>query len=120
MLKVASSHSNDPDSLAAVSEVLAQCQITLAGQSPQAGLLLEQIHAVFPQLELIGGTTDGEMSSVLEFQQDSLTLIFFCSDEIKFRAAAKLHLALSLQLGVTAHESLTTSTVSILQGLEAA
>lgn len=150
MLKVAIGHSNDPDSLAAVSEVLAQCQMTLAGQSPQAGLLfaavdfnhhlvLEQIHAVFPQLELIGGTTDGEISSVLEFQQDSLTLILFCSDEIEFRAAvgrnvsqnpaaiasstataAKLHLALPLQLCIALPESLTTSTVSILQGLEAA
>lgn len=148
MLKVAVGHSNDPDSLEAVNEVLAQCQSALAGETPQAGLLfaaldfdhdlvLKRINQVFPQIELIGGTTDGEISSVLEFQQDSLTLILFCSDEIEIRAAvgrnvsqnpeaiaqqaaetAKKSLVLPLQFCIAVPESLTTSAVSILQGLE--
>jgi len=150
MLKVAIGHSSDPDSLEAVKEVIQQCQSTLADQTPQAGLLfaaidfdhhliLQQINEAFPKIELIGGTTDGEISSVLEFQQDSLTLMLFCADDIEFRASigrnvsqnpeaiarqaveiAKHHLTLPIQLCITVPESLTTSTVSILQGLKAA
>lgn len=149
MLKVAIGHSNDPDSLEAVKEVLQQCQDTLV-QTPQAGLLfaaidfdhhliLEQINAVFPDIELIGCTTDGEISSLLEFQQDSLTLILFCGDDIEFKAAvgrnvsqnpqvialqaaetAKHDLTFPIQFCLTVPESLTTSTVSILQGLQTA
>jgi hypothetical protein len=96
MLKVAVGHSNDPDSQSAIDEVLEQCISSLAGEIPKAGLLfaaidfdhaliLQRIHQAFPDIELIGGTTDGEISSVLEFQQDSLTLMVFCSDEIEIR-----------------------------------
>jgi hypothetical protein len=149
MFKVAIGHSNDPDSLEAVKEVIQQCQSTLA-QTPQAGLLfaaidfdhrliLQQINEAFPKIELIGGTTDGEISSILEFQQDSLTLMLFCGDDIEFRAAvgrnvsqnpeaiatqavatAKHDLTLPVQFCIAIPESLTTSTVSILQGLKAA
>jgi hypothetical protein len=67
------------------------------GETPKAGILfaaidfehsliLQRIHQVFPGIELIGGTTDGEISSVLEFQQDSLTLMVFCSDDIEIKA----------------------------------
>ncbi|MGB7414772.1 MAG: hypothetical protein WA902_11250, partial [Thermosynechococcaceae cyanobacterium] len=70
MLKIAVGHSNDPDSAEAVNEVIAQCQADLAGQPPQAGILcaafdfdhaliLERLNHAFPDLELIGGTTDG-------------------------------------------------------------
>lgn len=97
MFKVAIGHSNDPDSLEAIAEVVEQCLHSLAGEIPQAGLLfaaidfehsliLEQIYQQFPQLELIGGTTDGELSSTLGFQEDSLTLMLFCSDEIEIHA----------------------------------
>jgi hypothetical protein len=98
MFKVAVGHSNDPDSLEAIDEILEQCQQTLDGEIPQAGILfaaidfdhsliLQRINETFPNIELIGGTTDGEVSSILEFQQDSLTLMLFCSDEIEIRAA---------------------------------
>jgi hypothetical protein len=97
MLKVAVGHSNDPDSQSAIDEVLEQCISSLAGETPKAGILfaaidfehsliLQRIHQVFPGIELIGGTTDGEISSVLEFQQDSLTLMVFCSDDIEIKA----------------------------------
>ena len=49
-------------------------------------LILQVINQVFPELELIGCTTDGEMSSILGFQQDSLTLMLFCSDTIEIHA----------------------------------
>jgi hypothetical protein len=97
MFKVVVGHSDDPDSQTAVEEVLDQCQHDLTGDRPQAGLLfaaidfehdliLKQIAQVFPDLELIGCTTDGEISSKLGFQQDSLTLMLFCSDTVTIRA----------------------------------
>jgi hypothetical protein len=78
MLKFAVGHSNDPDSQAAVSEVLEQIRLALAGIPPKVGILftaidfdhaliLHQIVEAFPEIDLIGGTTDGEMSSVLGF-----------------------------------------------------
>jgi hypothetical protein len=150
MLKVAVGHSNDPDSLEAVNEVLTQCQETLEGlegANPKAGvlfaaidfdhqLIVDCVNAVFPGIELIGGTTDGEVSSILGFQQDSLTLMLFCAEDIEFCAAvgrnvsqapleiaqqtaerAKQQLLSPLKLCITTPESLTTSASSILDGL---
>jgi hypothetical protein len=97
MFKVCVGHSNDPDSRAAIAEVLEQCQQSLAGEMPQAAMLLmaidfdypmilAEIQAAFPGIELIGGTTNGEISSVLEFQEDSLSLMVFCADRVEIRA----------------------------------
>jgi hypothetical protein len=150
MFKIVVGHSNDPDSLAAVEEVIQQCNNSLTGDIPQAGILftaidfdhpliLQQIYQAFPGIELIGGTTDGEISSVLEFQQDSITLMLFCSDEIEIFAGvgqkvsldpivatrqaveqAKAKTTKVPQLCLTHPESLTTSGVSILNGLKLA
>lgn len=150
MFKIVVGHSNDPDSLAAVEEVIQQCNKSLTGDLPQAGILftaidfdhpliLQQIYQAFPGIELIGGTTDGEISSVLEFQQDSITLMLFCSDEIEIFAGvgqkvsldpivatrqaveqAKAKTTKVPQLCLTHPESLTTSGVSILNGLKLA
>lgn len=147
MLKIAVGHSNDPDSIEAIREVLTQCQDTLRGECPVAGILfaavdfnhqliLDTIAAEFPDLDLIGGTTDGEMSSILGFQQDSLTLMLFCSSEIEIRAAvayqvsqnpsgvaeaavvrAKDQLTQPLKFCIAIPESLTTNTSAILTGL---
>jgi hypothetical protein len=97
MFKVVVGHSDDPDSQGAVEEVLEQCLSSLAGDLPKAGLLfaainfdhaliLQEINQVFPDLELVGCTTDGEISSLLGFQQDSLTLTLFCSDAVEIHA----------------------------------
>lgn len=70
MFKAVVGHSNDPDSLSAVEEVLQQCASSLAGDILKAGiifaaidfdhsLILQQIDRAFPGIELIGGTTDG-------------------------------------------------------------
>lgn len=97
MLKMILGHSDDPDSQGAIEEVLEQCIRELAGMLPKAGLLfaaidfdhaliLEKINQTFPDLQLIGCTTDGEISSILGFQQDSLTLTLFCSDTVEIYA----------------------------------
>jgi hypothetical protein len=147
MLKIAVGHSNDPDSWEAILEVLEQCQQTLDGNIPQAGILfaafdfdhaliLSCINKSFPDIELIGGTADGELSSILEFQQDSLTLMLFCSDEVEIRAAvgrnvsqdpvaiahqavetAKNLLKTPPRFCISIPESLTTSATALLEGL---
>ena len=97
MFKVVVGHSDDPDSQSAIESVLEKCLEDLTHIVPQAGILfaaidfehaliLKQIQQVFPDLELIGCTTDGEMSSQLGFQQDSLTLMLFCSDTVQIKA----------------------------------
>ncbi|MEH1865682.1 MAG: FIST N-terminal domain-containing protein [Nostoc sp.] len=150
MFKTAVGHSNDPDSLSAIEEVLQQCVSSLGEDIPKAGILfsaidfehsliLQQIDQVFPGIELIGGTTDGEISSVLEFQQDSITLMLFCSDEVEIHAGvgrkvssdpiavtkqaveqARAKSTQTPRLCLTHPESLTISGVSILNGLKLA
>jgi hypothetical protein len=150
MLKTAVGHSNDPDSLEAIVEVLAQCQQVLDGEIPQAGLLfasrdfdhqliLNHINQAFPGIELIGGTSDGEISSILEFQLDSLVLLLFSSNKIEFKAAvgrrvsqapqqvaaqaaidAQAHMQSEAKLCITTPESLTTNSSDIVRGLTAA
>jgi len=144
MMKVAVGHCNDPDSPAAITEILEQCSSTLAGLKPQAGILfaaidfehaliLYQIDQAFPDIELIGGTTDGELSSLMGFQQDSLTLMLFCADDLEIRAG--IGRAVSKDPGIATQQAvtqacstlsltpklcLTTSATLILEGLKLA
>lgn len=150
MLKVAIGHSEDVDSLDAAQEVLAQCKKTLKDLSPQSGILysafefehqviLDEINRTYPDIELIGCTTDGEISSVSGFLEDSITLILFYSDEIQIKAGigrnisqnldsaiinaveeAKSGIDKDIKFCVTLPESLTLSGVSILEGLKGA
>ena len=97
MLQVVVGHSADPESQDAIDEIIEQCRESLANVEPQAGILfagldfdyeliLAEITQTFPGIELIGCTTDGEVSSVLGFQQGSLTLMLFCSDTVTIKA----------------------------------
>ncbi|OKH54707.1 hypothetical protein NIES2101_05925 [Calothrix sp. HK-06] len=73
MFKVVVGHSDDPDSRSAIREVLRSGVEDLQGMAPKAGILLaasdfehslilDQINRVFSGIELIGGTTAGEIS----------------------------------------------------------
>lgn len=97
MFKVAVAHSLELDSTEAVAEVLEQCREELGILKPQAGLLftgidhdfqiiLDEINGAYPDIELIGCTTDGEISSVYGYADDSVTFMVFCSDELTFKA----------------------------------
>lgn len=97
MFKAVVGHSTDVDSEDAIAEIIAQCNSQLSNQAPQAGILLaaidfdyelilNQIQSAFPGIQLIGCTTDGELSSVYGFQEDSITLILFWSDTVTIRA----------------------------------
>ncbi len=147
MLKTAVGHSNDPDAASAIADVLAQCHLALADHRPQAGILLaavdfdhglilHRIQQTWPGIDIIGCTADGEVSSTLGFQQDSILLTLFCSDVLEIRAGLGRHLAQSPlaaaqeaveqarsdrppQLCLTVPESLTTSGVAIINSLKA-
>ncbi|MDR3560698.1 MAG: FIST N-terminal domain-containing protein [Negativicutes bacterium] len=90
-------HSEDVLTAQAVKEVLDQVKARLSVVQPRAGLLfcsvdfdhaliLSEIQAAFPGMELTGCTTDGELSSVMGFNEDSLTLMVFVSDTVEMRA----------------------------------
>jgi hypothetical protein len=148
MLKVAVGHSDDADAAYEIADAVTQCQTALAGQQPQAGILLSavdfdyeamlaHIYETYPALQLIGGTTDGEVSSQLGFQQDSVVLVLFASDTVTIQAglglsasqdpleAAQQAVAQARQgqtdrpvLGLTVAESLHLNSVSILESLQ--
>ena len=90
-------HSEDIDTEGALNEIVEQCQKKLGERQPKAGIIfsardlehdhiLEGIDDAWPGLELIGCTTDGEISSELGFREDSITLVLFGSDRIEFAA----------------------------------
>lgn len=82
-------HSQATDPQAAVSEVLAQCRQALQGRSPGAGVfhtscmdcdhaaLLALLDQAFPEAAIVGCTTDGEVSSRVDFALQSFCLILF-------------------------------------------
>jgi hypothetical protein len=122
MFKAFVGHSNDPDSEGAIDDVLQQCQDSLNGQMPQAGILvaasdfdhaliMAQIQDVFPGIELIGTTSNGEVSSVLGFQEDSLTLMVFCSDQVEIRAG--LGRGATKDLTAAVNESIAMATAKL-------
>lgn len=97
MLEVLVGQSEDVDEQEAIAEVLAQIQEGLQGRAPTAGILfcsvdlqhqeiLGGLLRAFPDIELIGCTTDGEISSQCGFTDDSVALLVFVSDTIEMRA----------------------------------
>jgi hypothetical protein len=93
MFRMAVGHSDDIDPDAALEAVFAGCDAALAGATPKAGLLLaawEADHQAllaavrrrYPDIEIAGSSTAGEMTSVLGFQQDSIALALFASDAV--------------------------------------
>lgn len=94
-LFTAVAHSIELDSLLAVTELIESCEHQLGNRNPIAGLLyasidsnhqliLNKLYEKWPDLQLIGCTTDGEFSSQSEYVEDSLILTLFSSNEVKF------------------------------------
>ena len=146
MLKVAVGHSNHPDSLLAIQDAIAQCQNTLAGMNPQAGLIfmavdfdyslvLQELQTAFPGIEVVGCSSNGELSDHLGFQQDSIALTLFCSDTLTIKAGVGRNVSKDAiaaaqeaiqqarcdappQLCLTVPESLTANGTEMLQALQ--
>ncbi|MBI4815565.1 MAG: FIST C-terminal domain-containing protein [Deltaproteobacteria bacterium] len=97
MFRCAVGHSDDVDTIDAVLGALGVCEKRLEGATPSAGLVfcgidydhqevLRQIRSRYPALELIGCTTDGEVSSDLAFTHESVLVVLFASDVVQFRS----------------------------------
>ncbi len=99
MFRVVVGHSEDVLAREATCEVIDQVKASLAGAEPQAGILfcsidyehaviLSTIREAFPAIQLVGCTTDGELSSEMGFTEDSLILMVFASDTVEISAGA--------------------------------
>jgi hypothetical protein len=93
MLRMAVGHSDELEVEDAVENVLRQCAETLDELEPKAGLLfstheadpvsvVSAVREAHPRIELVGSTSAAELSSVLGFQEGSVTLALFVSDSV--------------------------------------
>ncbi len=148
-MRVSVGHSNDPLSRVAMEEVLSQAREGLGGVAPFAGVLftaldvdhlgvLAAIQEAYPGLPVVGCTSDGELSSHLQFQEDSIALMLFASASVVAAsglgqdlsadpaAACQAAVAEAMRDGdapslcLAFPESLTASAVSVVQALQAA
>ena len=147
MFKVAIAHSIELDSQDAIKEVLEQCHEQLVDLMPQAGILftgidhdfkliLDRINEMYSGIKLIGCTTDGELSSVHGYTDDSIALMLLCSDKLFFKTgvadgiskettvnikkaveSVKLKLDQDPKLCITTPSGLTASGDNIVEGL---
>lgn len=96
-LTVAVAQSDDVDTIDAVAEIIEACEQQLGGLTPKGGLLfaaldydhkdmLAALLERWPDLQLIGGTSDGEMASAQGYLEDSMTLVLFASETLRFSA----------------------------------
>lgn len=97
-MRLAVGHSDDPDSEGAVSDVLQQIEEEIgqrrlialslyACKNLDHAAVVAKIRARFPDVPLVGCSTDGECSSVLCFSEDSLVLTAFLSDRLEAHSA---------------------------------
>ena len=99
MLETVYSVSDDLDPLNGVRRVVADCREQLGSRRPAAGLfftscmeadyvrMMAEIRGTFPDIELIGCTTDGEITPGRGFTEDSSALLLLVSEDICFAAA---------------------------------
>ena len=123
MLSVGIGHSADIDLDRALAEVIGRARAGLGAVPPRCGLLfvadsldlavvLSSLQQAFPGVPLVGCTSAGEASSGLGFQDDSILLILFGSEDLVAAtalgrapaedpqgAAAEAHAEISRQLG---------------------
>ncbi len=96
-MQVAVAQSDDIDTEDAVAEVIATCEAQLGGATPKAGLvfaaidydhryILAALRERWPGIQLIGGTSDGELASDQGYLEDSITLVLFASESLSFSA----------------------------------
>ena len=87
MLDVAIGHSADIDLERAIAEVVAQARRELGEASAKAGILFVANNLDLKGVSLIGCSSAGEASSKLGFQDDSILLILFASQDLAIATA---------------------------------
>jgi hypothetical protein len=97
MFEIAVGYSEELEAEFAAEEIIEQCKESFKDQQPDAGLLfttidiehqeiLNAIIKTWPDIHLIGCTTDGEISSSKGFMEDSTQLMLISSDEVDITA----------------------------------
>lgn len=149
MIELVVVHNEDPDTAPAVAGLVEEARVRCGGRPVRAAVLFAGIdhdHAAavagivdaFPGVQLIGCTTDGELSSVAGFCEDSLLLLLFVGEGFEAAAAfgrgadvdalaaargaiaaARAGLSQAPRLCLTTPESLTCDAVSLLAALRA-
>ncbi len=90
-------HSEDPDAEGAVEEIVEQCEEQLDGLTPKAGVLFASVDLdgqelvsgicrAFEGIDLVGCTSDGEISSETGYADGSATLILFGANDVDITA----------------------------------
>jgi len=108
---VAVAHTEIVNSSEAAEYLINDCKQKLGEYSANAGLLfiaidyefqifIDKVNDSFPNIQLIGCTTDGEMSSELSYCQDSATLIVFHDETIHFKAGLGIGLDTDVEMAV--------------------
>lgn len=99
MLHTAIGISDDIDIDFAVQQVLQTCRLELGNNHPDVGILYtscmdadfehiaKTVVSAFPDVQLIGCTTDGEITASLGFSEDSIALLLISSDNLSFSSA---------------------------------
>lgn len=105
MLRSVFSISDDLDPMVGVQRIVAECQDKLGERPPQAGIfftscldvdyasMLGVIKQAFPSIELIGCTTDGEITPERGFTEDSSALLLLSAEKVTFAAAVAEHIS---------------------------
>lgn len=147
MIELVVVHSEDPETGPATAELVERARAKVGGAAVRAAVLFAGIdhdHAAavgaivdaFPGVQLIGCTTDGEVSSESGFCEDSLLLLLFVGDGFEASAGlgrgvdvdlagaarravadARAGLTQAPRLCLTTPESLTCDAVSLLEQL---
>ena len=111
MIKIGIGQGEDIDTFSATRVAIDHCKQQLGECVPKAGivlapmgfdhqLMLKEIQRHFLGIELVGGTTSGELSSDLGFSEDSVSLIVFDSDTIEIKAGVSRRLSLNLEAAI--------------------
>jgi len=95
MFTMAVGQSDDVDPVRAIDAAIAECRAQLDGLAPRAALLFAaldsfdrqlvgRVRDAFGAIDVIGATSAAEMSSIGGYQEDSVALAVFASDNVEF------------------------------------
>lgn len=98
MFKVAIGHSEDPYTEDATIEVINACRKELGDKNPQAcilfaaidyeyNLILKKIKEEMPDIQIVGCSSSGELSTKLGYSEGSLLMIAFYSDTVSMASS---------------------------------
>ncbi len=95
-MQTAIGHSENPHATQALEEIIGQCRLELGGCTPAFGIFftsrmemdfssaLGRIQDEWPDMQIVGCTTDGEISDCLPCTVDSLGLMVVYSERLRF------------------------------------